>query len=154
MASFNLLPWDSALAAEPGRLLIGNRPCWTAFNRPKPQTSSLSEVRAEAGIKARAEAAAEARVDATNASASLTKPPISVFKAPQSSGSIFGNRSTVLSAANAPPSSIFHGGRQRQASKVSVMQALPTELSIEERVLEMQVEYVLESGEGEGRGPS
>ena len=142
MASFNLLPWDSALAAEPGRLLIGNRPCWTAFDRPKPQTSSLSQVRAEADTEARAEAAAEARVDATNASASLAKPPISVFKAPQSSGSMFGNRSTVLSAANAPP------GGQRQASKVSVMQALPTELSIEERVLEMQVEYVLESGEG------
>jgi hypothetical protein len=29
-----------------------------------------------------------------------------------------------------------------------MMQALPTDLSIEERVLEMQIEYVLESEEG------
>ena len=131
VASFNLLPWASARVAEPGRLLVGNR--------PNPQE------------EARAEAAAEAQVDAAaNIPALLAKPPVSVFSAPRG-GSIFGNSSSSTvrsSAANAPPSSIFSGGRQGQASKVSMMQALPTDLSIEERVLEMQIEYVLESEEG------
>lgn len=131
VASFNLLPWASARVAEPGRLLIGNH--------PNPQE------------EARAEAAAEAQVDAAaNIPALLAKPPVSVFSAPRG-GSIFGNSSSSTvrsSAANAPPSSIFSGGRQGQASKVSMMQALPTDLSIEERVLEMQIEYVLESEEG------
>ena len=133
VASFNLLPWASTLhAPEPGRLLIGNL--------PNPQ----EEVKAEA----RAEAPAEAPADARNAPASVAKPA-------HAAGSIFGSRRSMVRAAAKPPingapsSSIFSGGnKQRQASRVSVMQALPTDLSIEERVLEMQVEYLLESGEG------
>ena len=146
VASFNLLPWAPGSARGAAELLIGNR--------PNPQEEGRTEARTEARAEARAEATTqEAPVDAAAkvAPASLAKPPVSVFSAPRSGGSIFGNRSTVRSsAANAAPSSIFSGGtRQRQASKVSVMQALPTDLSIEERVLEMQVEYVLEeSGEG------
>lgn len=139
VASFNLLPWASTLAPEPGRLLIGNL--------PNPQ----EEVKAEA----RAEAPAEAPADARNATASLAKPAVNVFSAPHAAGSIFGSRRSAVGAAAKPPingapsSSIFSGGnKQRQASRVSVMQALPTDLSIEERVLEMQVEYLLESGEG------